>query len=156
MIDEITTETIDNNIKLNAFALVNDKNFMLIRAKEQDESNSKSYVRCLLLMVGNELITTNYADTRLLLSEIKLFEKGNKQNKYTTIERKDGDINLKLKLMNSHIYISKAEAMAITDIYNESKVGISMSRMLEYELKFTPETLTRELNRAKLLENKAF
>ena len=152
MIDEIITEVLPNNVTLFAVSLVNDKNLWLIRAKELDIVNKKSYVRSLLIMVGNELITTNYADTKLLLAEIKLFDKGNKQNKYTTLEKFDGDINLKLHMTNAHIYISKAEAHTISDIYFESRSGVSMARILEYELKFTAETLTRLLHKSKLLD----
>jgi len=152
MIDEIITEVLPNNVTLFTIPLVNDKNIWLIRAKELDIVNDKSYVRSLLIMVENELITTNYADTRLFLAEIKLFDRGNKQNKYTTLEKFEGDINLKLHLSNGHTYISKAEAHTISDIYHDSKSGVNMARILEFELIYTAETLTRLLHKSKLLD----
>lgn len=152
MYDEITKETLPQNVSLKIFALINDKNIYLIRAKEDDYTLNKGYIRSLLIMVRNELVTTNYADTKLLLSEIKLFERGNKQNKYTTVEKFDGDVNLKLHLTDGYIYISKAEALSITDIYSESKIGVSMARILEHELMFTPETLTMHLHNSKQLD----
>jgi len=152
MYDEIIPETLPENVTLEVIALIRDKNIALIRAKELDAVKKKSYARSLLIMINNELITTNYADTKLLLAELKLFNRGNKQNKFTTIETKDGDINLKLKLSNSHIYISKAEAFTISGIYEESKIGISVQRLIVEELKFTAGSLTSYLHSSKLLD----
>ena len=125
---------------------------MLLRAKEEDFLEKKSYLRTILFMINNEIITTNYADTRLLLSEFKLFDRGNKQNKYTTLEKFEGDINLKIKLTNSTIYISKAEALTIVEMYNESKLGISMNRIIEKEYRFSAEELTIKLQNSKFLD----
>ncbi len=152
MIDEIILDTVPENVELKPIILVNAKNIVLFRAKELDIINKKSYVRSLLFMVGNELITTNYPDTKLLFAEIKLFEKGNKQNSFTTLEKFEGDTNLKLKLTNGHIYISKAEALAITEMYHESKQGINLQRLHEAELKFSPELLTQLLYKSGFLD----
>jgi hypothetical protein len=152
MYDEIIPETLPENVKLEAIVLIYDKKIVLIRAKELDIGNKKNYARSLLIMIKDELITTNYADTKLLLSELKLFDRGNKQNKFTTLEKKDGDINLKLTLSNSHIYISKAEALTICGIYEESKIGISIQRLMVKELKFTADSLTSYLHESKLLD----
>jgi len=152
MYDEIITETLPENTTLSEISLVNDKFIVLVRAKEYDEENKKNYVRSLLLMIKDELITTNYSDTKLLLAEIKLFDKGNKQNKFTSLEKINGDINLKLQLSDDYIYISKAEAFTISGIYEESKIGVSMQRIIESELKFTPEILAKLLHDNKLLD----
>ncbi len=152
MIDEIIEESDINRIRLQGFSLVNDKPIMLLRAKEEDFLEKKSYLRTILFMINNEIITTNYADTRLLLSEFKLFDRGNKQNKYTTLEKFEGDINLKIKLTNSTIYISKAEALTIVEMYNESKLGISMNRIIEKEYRFSAEELTIKLQNSKFLD----
>jgi len=152
MYDEIITETLPENITLSVIPLVYDKFIALVRAKEYDEENKKSYVRSLLIMIENELITTNYADTKLLLAELKLFDKGNAQNKFTSLEKINGDVNLKLKLSDDYIYISKAEAFTISGIYEESKIGVSMQRIIESELKFTPEILAKLLYDNKLLD----
>ena len=145
MNDEMIEEALPENISLRAIPLILDKKIYLIRAKEDDYFSRKSYLRSLLVSVRDELVTTNYADTRLLLSEIKLFDKGNKQNKFTEIVQKDGDRNLKLSLTNGHIYISKAEAMTITSIYEESKIGVSLQRLLEQEIHFTPQFIAKLL-----------
>jgi len=152
MIDEIILDTVPENVELKPITLVNAKKIVLFRAKELDITNKKSYVRSLLFMVGNELITTNYPDTKLLFAEIKLFEKGNKQNSFTTLEKFEGDTNLKLKLTNGHIYISKAEALTISEIYHESKQGVNLQRLLEAELKFSPELLTQLLHESGFLD----
>jgi len=151
MNDQIILKTVPENVELKPIILVNAKKIVLFRAKELDLANNKTYVRSLLFMVGNELITTNYPDTKLLFAEIKLFEKGNKQNSFTTLEKYDGSINLKLKLTKGHIYITKAEALTISEIYNESKYGVSLQRLLESELKFSPELLTQLLYKSGFL-----
>ena len=152
MIDEIIEESNINRIRLQGFQLVNDKEVSLLRVKEENFLEKKSYIRNMLIMIGNEIITTNYADTRLLLSEFKLFDRGNKQNKYTSLEKFEGNINLKIKLANTTVYISKAEALTIVDIYNESKLGISMNRIIEKEFRFTAEELTIKLQNSKFLD----
>ena len=152
MLDEILVDVIPENIKLFPIAMVHNKKIFLLRAREEDSTNNKNYVRSLLIMVGNELVTSNYADTKLLMSELKLFDRGNKQNKFTILEKFDGDINLKLKLSTSYIYISRAEAHTILDIYHDSKSGVSTQRLLEFELKFTREALVRFLSKSGLLD----
>ncbi len=147
----IESQTSTNQIKLKPIRLINDKQIYFIRVKEEDYVNQKSYLLGLMVMVGNELITTNYADTKLLLSEIKLFDRGNKQNTFTSLEKFDNDINLKLNLHKSHIYISKAEALTITSMFDESKQGVSMQRIIENEFVMTPSVLTKLLDNTGLL-----
>lgn len=152
MIDEILTDTIPENVSLRAITMLYEKKIFLIYAREEDKAKQRSYARSILIMVGNELVTSNYADTMLLFSEIKLFDYGNKQNRFTTIEKFDGDINLKLKLSTGHVYLSKAEAATMLVIYAESKMGISLQRLLNFELRFTRETLVRFLSQSGFLE----
>ncbi|MDQ1340641.1 MAG: hypothetical protein QG567_1799 [Campylobacterota bacterium] len=154
MIDEILMDVIPENVKLVPIVLVRDKQIFLIRGREEDLQNKRSYVRTYLIMVGNEVITSNYADTKLLISEIKLFDKGNKQNKFTVVEKFDGDINLRLKLSKGHIYITRAEALAILDIYYDSKSGVGTQRILEFELKFTRQLLVKLLSDSGLLDKR--
>ena len=142
---------IRDNIKPKLQVLNYDRKMVLVRAIEVDEVDNKSYLRTLMLLVENEFITTNYPDTKLLLSELKLFNQGNKQNKYTSLEQKDGDINLKLKLSDSVIYISKVEAHAITEIYHESKVGTSMKKLFDGEYRPELSVLTSWIHEAGLL-----
>lgn len=152
MIDEEIKSAVIGNIHPVSIDLVIDKRIYLIRAKEVEKYERKVYIRSLLILVGNELITTNYADTKLLLAEIKLFDKGNKQNKYTVLEKKDGDINLRLQLSEGHVYISKAEAHTISEIYRESMHGMSTQRLLESEIKFSLPELAQFLNMDGFLE----
>lgn len=154
MMDELIIDKKNDRVILTTIPLVNAKNIFLVRAKEEDRSNNKSYVLNLLFMVGNELITTNYADTRLLLAELKLFERGNIQNTFTSIKEIACVVNLKLQLHNTYIYISKAEALTILDIYHESKTGISMQRLIENKYIFTAENLTKLLSNSDLLSNR--
>ncbi len=154
MIDEILMDVIPENVKLVPIVLVHDKHIFLIRGREEDLQNKRSYVRTYLIMVGNEVVTSNYADTKLLISELKLFDKGNKQNKFTVVEKFDGDINLRLKLSKGHIYITRAEALAILDIYYDSKSGVGTQRILEFELKFTRELLVKLLSNSGLLNKR--
>jgi hypothetical protein len=141
MLDEITQATILRNTALLPIVLIRSKQIYLVRAIEEGLSGDKRYLRSLLMMVGNEIVTSNYSDSKLLLAEIKLFEKGNKQNKYTSVEKFDNDINLKLKLSTGHIYISKAEAQTIMDIYADSKSGVRTERLLDFEVHFRLEQL---------------
>jgi len=154
MIDEEIENAKMYNVSLVSIDLILDKQIYLIRAKEAKKSENRAFIRSLMFVVKNELITTNYADTKLLLTEIKLFEKGNKQNKYTTIEKQNGNINLRLQLREGHIYISKAEALTISEIYRESMTGMSTQRIVESEIKFTLQELAQLLNRDGFLENK--
>jgi hypothetical protein len=131
--------------------LLRDKNIILIKIKETIQK--KSYLRNLLVFVKNELVTTNYADTCLFMEELKLFNLGNEQNKYFNLKEKNSVKNLKLELLDkTHIYISKSEAAAIYKMYNESKLGLSMVYIMDYEYEFTPEMLADFLFQYKLLD----
>lgn len=145
---------IPENVKLVPMAMIRDKEIFFVVGKEEDPKNQKSYIRTYLIMVGNEVVTSNYADTILLISELKLFEKGNKQNKFTVVEKFDGDINLRLKLSKGHIYITRAEALAILTIYNDSRIGVGTQKILEHELKFTRELLVKLLSDSGLLKKR--
>jgi len=147
MIDEEIEAAKIHNISLVSIDLIIDKEIYLIRAKESVRNTNRAFIRSLMFAVRNELVTTNYADTKLLMAEIKLFEKGNQQNKYTTLEKHDRDINLRLELSEGHIYISKAEAYTISEIYRESMTGMGTQRIVEAELKFTLQELAQLLNR---------
>ena len=152
MYDEIIIEALPENIHFETIPLIRDKKILFIRAKELDLKNKKSYVRSLLIMIQDELITTNSADTKMLITELKLFDRGNKQNKFTTLEKKDGDINLKLKLHKGHIYISKAEAMTTVSIIEDLKSGINVQKIYTEEIRFTASNITNYLHSSGLLD----
>jgi len=154
MLDEQITKTIPSNVSLIEIPVIRNKEICFIRAKERVDVDKKNYLRSILIMVGNELITTNFADTVVLLAEIQKFEHGNKQNFYTSVERHDGDVNLKLELTNGHIYISTVEALAIINMYKHSFQGVSLIRIIEEELVLTAEMIAGYLNENKMLNKK--
>lgn len=151
MLDELTSKVFPQHLEMYPFTLIRDKRIVIVRIKEDDTKKNKSYLRNLFILVGNEFVTTNYSDTMQLLSEIKLFNRGNKQNKYTNLVDFQGDVNLKLKLTNDHIHISRAEAMSITDIMKDAKSGLTMTRVFDNEYPFSAELITTHLIKSGLL-----
>jgi len=154
MIDEQIASTIPTNVALIEIPVIRDKKISFLRAKEYVKKDNKSYLRSMLILVNNELVTTNFADTTLLLAEIKKFERGNKQNFYTSVERHNGDVNLKLELTDGHIYISTTEALAIVTMHTIALQRMSMTRMIEDELMLTAEMISGYLNENNILNKK--
>ena len=154
MLDQQIFKTIPGNVSLIEIPVIRNKKICFIRAKEKVDADKRSYLRSILIIIGDELITTNFADTVVLLAEIQKFERGNKQNFYTSVERHDGDVNLKLKLTNGHIYISTVEALAIINMYKLSLQGVSLTRIIEEELMLTPEMIAMYLSENKMLNKK--
>lgn len=155
MLDQQITQAIPNNVSLIEIPVIRNKQFSFIRAKEKVVGDKKSYLRSILIMIKDELITTNFADTVVLLAEIQKFERGNKQNFYTSLEQHDGDINLKLELTEGHIYISTVEALAIINMYKHSLQGVSLIRIIEEELMLTAEMIAGYLNEKNMLNKKS-
>ena len=154
MLDEQINTTIPENVSLIEIPVIRNKKICFVRAKEKVVKERKSYLRSLLIMIGDELITTNFADTLVLLAEIQKFERGNKQNFYTVVEKYEGDINLKLALTNGHIYISAVESLAILNMYKHSLQGMSLTRIIEDELILTAEMIASYLNENMMLNKK--
>jgi len=154
MLDEQITKTVPSNVDLIEIPVIRNKKICFIRAKERVDADKKSYLRSILIMVGDELITTNFADTVVFLAEIQKFERGNKQNFYTSIEQHNGNINLKLKLTSVNVYISSVEALAITTMHKHALQGMSLIRIIEDELMLTAETIALYLHKNKMLEKK--
>ena len=145
MIDELTTNTAMENIKLTKVPLNRDKQIYLIRAFEYDYEHEKKYMRSAGFLVQNELLTTTFSDTIHFVEELNLFNGGNSQNKYLMMAEHNSVDNLKLRLEDATVYISKSEAKAICRIFNMSLSGYSMTRVLEFEYRFTPESLTQAM-----------
>lgn len=136
--------------------LHNKKQIALVRAFEVDAKNSKKYMRNVLFVVENEVISDNFADTILLKEELKLFDKGDEQNTFFKVVSRELNgkkvISLELCLdSGKKIYISKSEAKAIVDIWNMSMQGYSFARILEYENRQTLESWTNILHQSGLL-----
>jgi len=126
------------------------KDIKLLRGYEEDYENKKRYMRNFVIMIGDEFITSNIADSILLKEELILFEKGDDQNKYCKITsrtiNKKQNVSLKLHLADkSEIFISKSEAKAIVKLFEMSLQGYSFARLLEFETKQTAQTWTLAL-----------
>lgn len=145
MIDELTTHTVVKDMVLTKVALSLDKHIYLVRAFEHDFERQKKYLRNAAFLVQCELLTTTFTDTIHFLEELNLFDGGNDQNKYLTIAEHKSTKNLKLKLADNTVFISKSEAKAICRLFNMSLLGYSMIRVLEFEYRFSPESLTKAL-----------
>lgn len=145
MMDEITTNAVFKDLDLTKVPLNRDKGIYLVRAFEYDFANEKKYMRSAGFLVQDELLTTTFADTIHFLEELNLFDGGNDQNKYLTIAEHKNTKNLKLRLETNTVFISKSEAKAIYRLFNMSLLGYSMTRVLEFEYRFTPESLTKAL-----------
>ena len=137
----------ENNIVISHVILNHDKDIKLLRGFEENIKAKKRYIRNIVIMIGNEFITSNLADSILLKEELALFNFGDKQNKYffpssRTIKQQSVN-SLDLTLSNGKvIHICKSEAKAMVVIWNMALQGYSFSRLLELEKKQTLETWT--------------
>ena len=137
----------ENNIVISHVILNHDKDIKLLRGFEENTKAKKRYIRNIVIMIGNEFITSNLADSILLKEELALFNFGGKQNKYFFLSSrtiKQQSVNsLDLTLSNGKvIHICKSEAKAMVVIWNMALQGYSFSRLLELEKKQTLETWT--------------
>lgn len=129
-----------------------DKNMCLIQLFDENINNKKKYLRGLLILIDDYILTSRYADTVHFMEELKLFDVGNDHNKYLDIKEYKNTKNLKLKWINDKdIFISKAEAKAIYKIYDLSFKGYSTSVLLEDEFKLSSQQIIKILHENKLL-----
>ena len=151
--DEIINETnYYSDLEITTVPLNLDKNIKLVRVFEDDLSNKKKYVRSACIIVNNTILTATFSDTIHFLEELNLFDFGNSQNKYLSITEYKSTKNLKLVCdIEDNIFISKSEAKAMYKLFNLSLVGYSMSRVLEYEFRLTPQHLTQLLHNNQFL-----
>ena len=148
--DELVVEYNGNQIEISHVVLNQCKDIKLLRGFEQDAGNKKRYMRNIVIMIGDEFVTSNIADSMLLKEELFLFNQGDSQNKYffpsSRILEKESVNSLVLTLeYGRKIYISKSEARAIVALWNMAMQGYSFSRLLEYEKVQTLETWTAAL-----------
>lgn len=145
--DQLTT---GNNeflrVILTKVPLCRDKNILLVRGFEVDYKEDKKFMKTALILVGDEIVTSNFSDTVHFMEELNLYDFGNDQNKYLDISEYKSTKNLRLKLEKETVYISKSECKAIYKLFNWSLAGYSLASVLEFEYNFTPETLTKVLN----------
>lgn len=147
---------VDNNVNL-SIAKVDlsvDKKISLVRIFDSTNTqDNKMAIRAICIMVENVFLTTRIADTEHFMSEIRLFEGGNDQNKYLGIEQYKSTKNLRIKhtlLKDCAIFISKAEAHAMFSLYNKSFGGYRTCEILENEMILTPKKLTVLLSKSKV------
>ncbi len=156
MIDELIKPVIQENIELIQVQVIRNKEISFILAKERDNIDKKNYLRSFLILIGDELVTTNYADTVVLLAEIQKFERTGRKEKnfYTEVRQDNGQLGLQLALTNGHIYITPAEALAISIMHTKSMKGLSENRIIEDELILTAEMIATYLHKNKMLNKK--
>lgn len=141
--DEIIRDENIESLELISTILSHDKQIRLIRAFEYDKYANKKYLRSTALLIRDEILTSNHIDTTHFFEELFLFDQGNEQNRYFSIEQHKNVKNLKLN--STQMYISKSEARAMYKIYNQAFLGYSLIRLLETEYRFTAESLSELL-----------
>jgi hypothetical protein len=145
--DELTVKNENFDITLTKVGLNFDKEIYLVRAFEEDQIARKKYLRTAGILVGDELLTSTFADTTHFIEELNLFDFGNSQNKYFAITEYIGTPNLKLKIDDKNVFISKAEAKTMYKLFNMSLIGYSLARVLEFEYRFSPQSISTALHR---------
>lgn len=151
--DQLTTNHNEFlRVTLTKVPLCRDKNILLVRGFEVDYKEDKKFMKTALILVGDEIVTSNFSDTVHFMEELNLYDFGNDQNKYLDIAEYKSTKNLKLKLENETVYITKSECKTIYKLFNWSLAGYSLASVLEFEYNFTPETLTKVLNNHGYLE----
>lgn len=144
--DELTVRNENFDIKLTKVGLNFDKEIYLVRAFEEDPIAKKKYLRTAGILIGAELLTSTFADTTHFMEELNLFDFGNDQNKYFAVTEYIGTPNLKLKIDDKNVFISKAEAKTMYKLFNMSLIGYSLARVLEFEYRFTPQSISMALH----------
>jgi len=143
MDEVIENQFYESEIIITKVPLNRNKNIYLLRAFFIE--NNKKYLKSSAILINNVLFASNFADTALFFEELNLFEQGNEQNTFFEIVKHQKNINLKLKIKDLKIFISKGEARTMYKIYNLSFVGYSLTRLLEDEYRFIPQNLAHLL-----------
>lgn len=142
----VITDEIGTKLKIVPVALNKNKKICLLHVFEENLISKKKYIRNELVLVEDQILTSTFADTVHFFEELAMFDGGNDQNKYLRVAEHQATKNLMLKLENEKkIYLSKAEARAMTKIFNLAFLGYSVTSLLENEFFFTPEHLTKLL-----------
>ncbi|WP_310440988.1 hypothetical protein [Sulfurimonas sp.] len=152
--DQIFTLRDDNDTELLPVRvnLDSDVGMLLIQVFEPNEKTKKKYLRGELIMVQNHILTSTFCDATHFMEEVNLFDYGNDQNKYLAIAEYKKTKNLKLKYAGDiDVFISKSAARAIYKIFNRALSGYSTAAILEKEIVFTPQMLTKLLHEYQFL-----
>lgn len=145
MNEYIAPPSVWEELELNKVWLNRRRKIALLRFFEIDEKAKRKYIRNFAILVGNEIVTSCIEETMQFMEELFLFEKGNVQNEFLTVVRKDNKItNLKVNKIseeNENSYISISAARAMYRMINLTMQGYSMARALDYDYVLTPEIL---------------
>ncbi|MDP3266273.1 MAG: hypothetical protein Q8M39_05560 [Sulfuricurvum sp.] len=171
MLDELITDLCDEDrLRVNDKPLSTFLDFKLVRIIEDDPINHKSYIRLIIIMIGNEMITTINADANQMKAEIRLFDRGNiynrffkiaslnskskkfKQLGYTDEDKSDGPGKNFISLTNmfslkQKMFIGIADSIAIIDNWNEAFVSYSKSRLIEFPSEQTLVSMAKLLKK---------
>jgi len=143
----------ERELKIVPVALNLDKEIYLLHIFHEDQKLNKKFIRNELVIIGNTILTSTFSDTVHFMEEIKLFDFGNKQNKYLNVTEYKATKNLKLIYQGvQDIFISKSEALAMYKIFNLAFIGYSVATVLENEFRFSPQMLTKLLHQQKFLK----
>jgi len=87
-----------------------------------------------------------------ITTRVQKFERGNKQNTFTSLEKHNGDVNLKLQLTNDCVYISTSEALAIINMHRYALQGMSTIGTTDDEFMLRAEDIAYYFNKNNMLK----
>jgi hypothetical protein len=130
-------------------------NMSIYKFYEENHEIKKKYLRGIIIIVHNFVLTTKFNELVHFMEELNLFDYGNEQNQYLSIADYKNTKNLKLKYKGkTPVYFSKSSAKAIYKIFHLSLLGNSLNTILENEFDFTPFVISKILLTHKLLKKK--
>lgn len=129
---------IPNTLEVKRLDLCNTLNIEFIRVFELDRNGTKKYLRSFAILFDNKLlITDNVRKTELFITELTLFERGDKNNVYFEIVTRESAISLKIKNIKENIYVTKSQAKSIVDCYYRVNRNFNMDYAYEDEIALT-------------------
>lgn len=143
-------------LELNKVWLKRRKKIALLRFFEIDTLYKKKYIRNFAILVDNEIVTSCIEETMQFMEELFQFDKGNDQNEFLTLVKKDNKIsNLRVNRISEdakNCYISFMVARHMYRMMNLCMQGYSMTRALDYDYVLTPEILVGFLDKIQEVE----
>jgi len=137
-----------HTMKITAVELNKAKKMSLIRGFEVERD--KKFMRFVALKIGNKIITDELEQVVLFKEELLLFDGIEEENTFFSVSikvLKNQKIkSMKFKLSNKkNVYFSRAEAKAITTLWNMSLQGYSFARLMEEPTKQTVQSWSKHL-----------
>ena len=118
-------------------SLNDDLDINLLRIFEVDPVEKKRYIRSFGILINKTLFAMNVKETETFITELSLFERGDKNNNYFNIVSKDSVISLKLISENINIYITKSQAKSMIEYFNKLNKSYNLSYAYEHEVELT-------------------